>query len=278
MSKKASAKILKEVEIDVMRWFYCLLGNPDVFEGYFDDYMFVEQACKYLGRKECYEDIDGLNYDYFLKLIKKYKIQDLVASVCNGCDSNGNKYPIKLRWNSPLCLICRQKEVDKHKRKCGCEPKFVSAKDGLIYFDCLKKSKGEVNLEENSNLVEKRRFKNKDENVTSNQKGKSNMMPQSASNEKKNENKVSIPKVYTANGKEKAPCDLCGRFYEKQYGLAIHRSSCLTKLCIKTTSEDAKESDENNNVVHHIKKRGLEEDDHVKMRLRAKKPNPLVIK
>ena len=158
-------------------------------------------------------DVEAKHVCFMLHL---YSIK-VVLNICESCDT----LPISFRFKLSSCLRDNLLKEEKYSLT-----KFVFAKDGLIYFDCLKKSKGEVNLEENSNLVEKRRFKNKDENVTSNQKGKSNMMPQSASNEKKNENKVSIPKVYTANGKEKAPCDRCGRFYEKKMGLRVHKRFC----------------------------------------------------
>ena len=250
MPRKNIAKITKEVEEDVYNWFINTKTWSPCMN--FDDQDFMLQANKYFVRNECYNQADEIDYDWFLKFIRKWSIRDLVANLCSNCDPNEENdyhYPIKICYQSPLCFGCVEKNIEKHQRECGCELK-VEKKYGVKSYICSNESSDEEESEEeigeSNNVVQdkgkKRQLEEEDEEESPNKKAKSDTaeFPSTSSQ---------VPKMYTPSGKEKAPCDLCGRFYEKQYGLGIHRYHCEIEIEVVAEMQMRKQLNQKENAV-----------------------------
>jgi hypothetical protein len=178
---------------------YGLIGNC------LDDIMILEQAERHMRKCQPNGDsADTLNYDWFIEFVNNNRLQDLLAKTCLQCDSKKNDFKIQLRFHTSLCQNKAQ-------------------------------SSTEVEVDKNNNIVKshgkKRRLEDEDKvgDESSNKKIKSEaiitVLPSTSSQMQKRNGK-GRPRIKVE--KEKAPCDLCGRFFEKNIGLIYHRSICQT--------------------------------------------------
>ena len=115
MTEKTKAEIFKELDQKVYKWYHEETMSDLYYYGeineYFDDFMLIEKAQRYLRQKKFTEEANKLGYDWFLEFIDKHELRQDVAEMCNWCAKDkkeNNVYPIKLRKASVLCSVCNQ--------------------------------------------------------------------------------------------------------------------------------------------------------------------------
>lgn len=127
MTKRLSkARVIANVEEMVYAWFYALSHSSFYMEEmgespYLDDYMFIEQAYKYVCRLGKYEMADYFDYEWFINFSKKYNLDEDIVKSCDQCYKDAKlKIPnhrIKLRWHSDYCQPLGKEQASCEK--CG---------------------------------------------------------------------------------------------------------------------------------------------------------------